>query len=66
MTTGTEPIDTTNKYMVGAQGANVIVMMPPRKMTAEEAMVFAAYLVAMASMHSTHPFSEYYDKVCNT
>lgn len=59
-------IDTTNKYMVAAQGANVIVMMPPRQMTADEAMVFAAYLVAMASMQSSHPFSEFYDKVCNT
>jgi hypothetical protein len=59
-------IDTTNKYMVAARGDDVIVMMPSRQMTADEAMVFAAYLVAIASMHSSHPFSEYYDKVCNT
>lgn len=59
-------IDTANKFLVGAQGDSIVIGNSPRRMTAEDAMVFAAWIIAMASLKSKHPFSEYYDKVCNT
>lgn len=38
-------IDTTNEYLVGAQGDRVVVVMPPRgPMTKEQALRLAVYL----------------------
>ncbi len=59
-------IDISNKFMVAAQGDSIMVLNSPRRMTTEDAMVFAAWIVAMASLHSKHPFADYYEKVCNT
>lgn len=62
----TEDLDVSNIHGVGVRGKNIVVLAPPDTMTPDEAMVFAAWIVAMASMHSTHPFSVYYDKVSGT
>jgi hypothetical protein len=59
-----QQIDTTNKYIVASRGSKIMVMSPPSEMTAEEAMVFAAWIVALASMKSRLPFQSYYDEVC--
>jgi hypothetical protein len=60
-------IDITNRHMVAGKGRSVVMMNPPtREMSADEAMALAAWLVALASMSSTHPFATYYDKVCGT
>lgn len=59
-------IDIANKFMVAAQGDSIVILNSPRRMTAEDAMVFAAWIVAMANLHSKHPFADYYEKVCNT
>jgi hypothetical protein len=46
-------IDTFNKHMVGVQGGNIVVLMPPHgPMTKQEAMVFAAWLVTLADTTS--------------
>jgi len=40
--------DTFNLNMVGIQQGKVVVLSSPHMMTADEALVFAAYLVTMA------------------
>jgi len=43
-------MDTFNKHMVGAQGDNIVIMMPPRgPMSKEEALIFAAWIVSLAT-----------------
>lgn len=41
-------MDTLNKYGVGLLGRSVVVMHPPRQLTPDEAVMFAAWLVALA------------------
>ena len=62
-------IDTTNRHMVSVMDRSVVVMNPPTRLTrlsADEAMAFAAWLAAIASIHSSRPFQDFYDAVCNT
>ena len=40
--------DITNKQLVAVQGENIIIMNPIRKMSKEEALVHAAWLVVLA------------------
>lgn len=59
-------IDTTNKFMVAAQGGSVrILRMPVAPLTRDEALMLAAWLVAM-SMKSLADFELAYEAVCNT
>lgn len=62
----TEDLDVSNIHGVGVQGKDVVIVAPPHRMTPDEAMVFAAWIVALASIGSTHPFSAYYARVSNT
>ena len=41
-------IDTTNRQLVAVQGDHVLILNPPTKMTKEEALVFAAWIVCLA------------------
>ena len=41
-------IDTTNYQLVGSNGAVIIVMAPKQRMTKQEALVHAAWIVALA------------------
>ena len=64
-------IDTTNIQIVGSQGGDVVVMMPRRRMSPTEAMVHAAWLVAIAEtqalMTGDEPdFDELLNRVRNT
>lgn len=43
-----QDVDTMNRQLVGIQGDLVTVMMPARQMTHEQALIHAAWLVAMA------------------
>jgi len=43
-------MDTTNRQGVGVIGGDVAVVMPRTRMTPDEAMMFAAWLVTMAQM----------------
>lgn len=56
-------IDTTNKWMVGCRAKNVIVFKPPREMSADEALVFAAWVVAMARPFTTTKFEDVLESV---
>lgn len=47
-----EVMDTTNKFLVSTQGEHVVVMLPlPPRLTREEALNLAAYLVGLADMN---------------
>jgi hypothetical protein len=65
-----DPVSTANKHVVGVRGDKVIVMAPPSQLTAEEALVFAAWLVTMAECVQTDdnapPFEKYLEAVKNT
>ena len=42
-------MDTFNKHMVGVQGDNIVVLMPPHgPMSKADALVFAAWIVTLA------------------
>lgn len=43
-----EDTETFNAQMVGCSGDNIIVLMPKRSMTKAEALMHAAWLVALA------------------
>lgn len=51
-------IDTSNDYLVGARGDGLVVMRPPRSLTMDEALRFAAWLVVMADGQGEHRFSD--------
>lgn len=43
-----DEIDTTNKFLVGAQGGNLVFLRPvPLRLSHQDALVLAAYLVGM-------------------
>ena len=58
-------IDTTNKYLVALRGDYVAVMLPIRtaKMTVDEAINLAAWLVALTDKRK---FEKTYEAVINT
>lgn len=53
-----EPIDTSNRQMVGIQGNLVVVVMPKHQMTRDEALLHAAWLVVLASMTDMDRYDE--------
>jgi len=60
-------IDTTNRHMVSLKGDKVVVLHPPwREMTADEALVFAAWLVTVAAPYTATPFASVLDAVEST
>ena len=42
-----DEIDITNKWLIGSGGGDIVVMLPTRKLSKQDALVFAAYLVSM-------------------
>ena len=45
----TEEIDTTNRFVVAGQGEDLVFLLPvPQRITREDALLLAAYLVALA------------------
>lgn len=58
-------IDTMNRFMVGIQGGNIIVMRPPiAPISKADALILAAHLVAMADDRDEFP--AILAAVCNT
>ena len=60
-----EEIETVNDQCVGVQGDSIMVMMPKQKMTKEQALRQAAWLVALAD-DSGDEFQKVLDAVLNT
>lgn len=47
-------MDTFNKHMVGVQGDNIVIVSPPRApMSKTDALLFAAWIVALADDDET-------------
>ncbi len=62
-----DKIDTGNKFMVmGKVGGTILVGRPPGKLTPDEALGLAAYLVSIAEPHATHKFAEVLEAVQST
>lgn len=59
-------IDTTNKQLVALRGEIVTVLRPATQMTADEAMVHAAWLVSLAEPFASADFKDVLDEVQNT
>lgn len=60
-----ETLDTTNKCLVAARGDGIIVMAPMRLMSKADAVMFAAWLLAISGK-SLEDFETAYEAVCNT
>ena len=59
-------IDTVNHRMVGTVGEKIVILRPPVEMSREEALVFAAHIVAIAEgFGAAYSFEEAYKAVCN-
>jgi hypothetical protein len=58
-------METFNKFGVGVVGSDVAILMPPRRLSPADAMVFAAWLVVMADIADTSlpPFGDYLNAV---
>ena len=52
-------METSNKFLVGAQGENIIVGLPMRaaRMTKEDALNLAAWIVALATPDAEKEFT---------
>ena len=61
-------IDTRNDQLVGVQGDRVVVMMPNKSMTGDQARRHAAWLVALADVcsESDSAFADVLEAVRNT
>ena len=58
-------IDTANHQMVGVRGEKIVILRPPVERSREEALVFAAHIVAIAEgFGAAYSFKEAYKAVC--
>ncbi len=53
-------VDTTNKFLVTCGGRGIQILNPPLggNLSADDALLFAAYLVALAEHAASHDFPE--------
>jgi hypothetical protein len=61
-----DDLDVTNKFLVGAAGPNIVIMNPPRSLSVDDALVFAAWIVALAEYRAKTPFADVLEKVQDT
>jgi hypothetical protein len=60
-------IDTTNTFMVAAGGRGIAILNPPRtSITADEALLLAAWLVSIAEHSASQEFAEVLQAVQST
>lgn len=52
--------------MVGSRGFHVVILAPRISFTPDEALMFAAYLVAMAEYQASHSFADVLKAVENS
>lgn len=60
-----EEIDTLNKFVVGRLGNDLVIMRPHSRLSDADALLLAAYLVALAE-GGREAFDKVYKAVCNT
>jgi len=60
-------IDTANLWALGGLGdGNIVVGLPPQRLTPDQALLFAAYLVLMAEADAKHSFADVLTAVSDT
>ena len=59
-------VDTTNRQLVGVRAGRISVQAPASTMTADQALVHAAWLVALAEPVASEKFVEVLRAVKNT
>lgn len=59
-------INTINKQLVAGHGNRIVVMAPSLNMTPDDAILQAAWLVALAEPDATHKFADVLAAVQNT
>jgi len=57
--------DIGNKWLVGSNGDSIVILNPPSRLTKEEALVLAAWLVALADP-AGEDFTEIMEAVAST
>ena len=57
-------IDPSNKFLVGLQGNELVVMKPWHRLSQEDALNLAAYLVTLCVDKSIEDFMKVYEAVC--
>lgn len=58
-------MDLFNRWMVGVNMDDIVIMMPPTRLTNDQALVFAAWIVALADPIG-EKFKKTLDAICNT
>jgi len=58
-----DKIDTTNKWMIGVGASRVTIMRAPHILSPDDALLFAAWLVALAPGRSREEFLAVLDAV---
>ena len=64
--TDTPDIDTMNRCFISTDGRTVSSLMPLNSLKPDDALVVAAYIVALAEHHASFTFEQAYAAVCNT
>jgi hypothetical protein len=50
-----DTVELGNEYMVGVHGERIVIMKPPARLSKAQALVLAAYLVALADDNQDFP-----------
>lgn len=64
-----ESMDIGNRFMVGCQGNSLVILNPPTRLTLlspDEALLLAAWLVAMAKWKTETVFADVLERIENT
>lgn len=59
-------IDTSNKFLVTTIGNHFLMRLSPARISADDALLLAAWLVAMAEPYASHKFADVLTAVQNT
>lgn len=57
------PINTANKFLVASNSQGIVIMTDPRKLTYDDALLLAAYLVSMAEPFASYKFPDVLEAV---
>jgi len=52
-----------NQWGIGMQGDEIVVLIPPKRLSKDDALTFAAWIVALTG--NSEEFSKRLDKICS-
>lgn len=59
-------LDIENRHLVGVRGTKIVIVSPPGPLSPDEALVFAAWIVALAEHSTPLDFQSVLHQVQNT